>query len=173
MREFETTAVIFQHDTCRLLRQICFRNSMKVLRICCAMMVLGSIILGVSMGTWMGIAVALGFSALCALLILCWVGPRAAKRQAIGLFPDGDSQGAVTTWFEEDGLHTQDADGDISVLPLKRIRWMMRTGGTLMLATNQYGLSAIHMAQLDTASRQSVLDKLKAGCPKIKAITLQ
>lgn len=171
MRLYETTSTVRQDDAC-ILQQYAFilRNLKMMLAMSVVIAVIG-IVFGIASLKQNVAAGALCFGLFAfAAVIMFPIGKLSAKRTAANLYPGGDDEWRMTTWFENDGIHRADDEGEDDVLPLNKLVCAYRAGNVLLLGTHTHSVLPVNLLQLSETDRKSLFENLKTECPKLKMI---
>ncbi len=174
MRLYETTAIVKQNDDC-IPRQYAHREyGKKTMRWLALLLVLIGVIggLGSMKENLLAGLLFMGLMALSALISLP-VGAVMMKKAAAQMHPGGDGEWSCITWFENDGIHRLDDDGDEVVVPLGKLICAYRAGNVLLLCTKTQTVVAINLAQLSETDRKSVFERIKTDCPKLKMVQVK
>ena len=168
MRMHETTTTICQHDVCGLQQYAYLQKSKKVYR--------GVAIFFVLFGLFAGLScIRNDFMVAMGCIAIFWItavsliplGKWSAKRFAVQYFAGGDETWTDTTWFTEGSIHRLDEeDGDIAY-PLKDIIFGCRRGEVLLLCSKMNTVIPVNLEQLSATDCKSVVEMLKAYCPKL------
>lgn len=174
MRQFETTSTVKQHDACILQQYAYLRvaRKMEVIVVLCLLGIGAAVGLSCIAKSLVAGLMFCGFMAAVALISIP-VQRASAKKVAAQLHPDGDGEWAVTTWFEQDGLHDHEADlpEEERVTDIARdIVCAYRAGTVLLLCTKNYTVLPIDLVELSETDRKSVYERLKSDCPKLKML---
>ena len=171
MRLYETTSTVTQNECNIPKRYAHYLQNMKIMR----MMALIFGVLGIVCA-----AAAMQHSLLTAIVCLVAFGGAAAicipvgawssKRVAANFYEDGGDSWTMTTWFDNDGIHRMDEDGDEFAYPLNKLVCAYRAEDVLLLCSGLQTVLPVNLAQLSEADRASVLESIGAGCPKFKWI---
>ena len=171
MRLYETTTTVTQNECNIPKRYAHYLQNMKMMR----MMTLAFGVLGVVFGF-----VSLQHSLLAAVVCVAIFGVAAAvcipggawssKRVAANFYEDGGDSWTMTTWFDEDGIHRMDEDGDEFAYPLNKLVCAYRSEGVLLFCAGLQTVLPVNLAQLSETDRESVLEQINTGCPKLKMV---
>lgn len=174
MRQFETTSTVKQNDAC-IPRQFAHREYGKMaMRWMALILVLIGVIGGLASIGENPLAglLFMGLMALSALISLP-VGAVMLKKAAAQMHPGGDGEWSCVTWFENDGIHRQDEDGEEAIIPLGKLICAYRAGDVLLLCTKTQTVVSINLAQLSETDRKSVFKRIKTDCPKLKMVQVK
>lgn len=171
MRLYETTSTVRQDDAC-ILQQYAFilRNLKMMLAMSVVIAVIGIVFGIVSLKQNVAAGVlCIGLFAFAAVIMFP-IGKLSAKRTAANLYPGGDDEWRMTTWFENDGIHRADDEGEDDVLPLNKLVCAYRAGNVLLLGTNTNSVLPVNLTQISETDRKSLFERLKTECPKLKML---
>lgn len=171
MRLYETTSTVRQNDAAILQQYAFILRNMKVMLVMSVIFVIMGIVFGIVSMKHNAAAGVLCFGLFAfAAAIMFPIGKLSAKRTAANLYPRGDEAWSMTTWFENDGIHRADDEGEDDVFLLSRLVCGYRAGNVLLLGTNTNSVMPVNLAQLSETDRKSLFDRLKTECPKLKMI---
>ena len=174
MRMFETTATVTQNESNIPRRYAHYLQSMKMMRMMAVTIAVIGMILGVASLRYSVPAAVVCIVLFGAAAAICIpVGSRMAKQVAANIYEDGDGVWMMTTWFESDGIHREDEDGDVLSYPLDKLVCCHRAGDVLILCTGVQAVLPVNLTQLSETDRGSVCERIEAGCPQMKMIRLQ
>lgn len=171
MRLYETTSTVRQDDACILQQHALIQRNTK--------MMLAMTVIFAMMGVMFGIVSlehSLNSAALVFVLfsfiaaIMMPVGKLSAKRTAANLYPGGEGEWSMTTWFENDGIHRADDEAEDDVFPLNKLVCAYRAGNVLLLGTSTNSVLPVNLTQISETDRKSLFERLKTECPKLKMI---
>lgn len=171
MRLYETSSTVKQNDACIPQQYAQVSRTMKMMRVMSVVfLVLGVGLCAVSWKQSIPAAilclVMFGFVA----TIMIPVGKASARRVAANLHPGGEGTWQAITWFENDGIHSADEDGEDDVYPLSTLVCAYRADNVLLLCTKGQSVLPINLVQLSETDRKSVIERLKTECPSLKLI---
>ena len=173
MRLYETTAVVQQRDACIPQRHACVQSAMKMMRAMAVILLAIGVVTGVAtlrLHIAAGLLTMLLFGVIA--VIMMPVGRWSARRTAANYYPDGDGQWTSTTWFESDGIHRTDDEGDEDVFPVSRLVCGYRAGNVLLLCAKSGSVLPINLEQLSETDRKSVFERIKTECPAMKMVQI-
>lgn len=171
MRLYETTSTVRQDDTCILQQYSFILRNMKMMLGMSVILAIVGIVFGIAsmkQNVAAGI-LCIGLFAFVAVIMFP-IGKLSAKRTAANMYPGGDGEWSVTTWFENDGIHRADDEGEDDVFPLNKIVCGFRVGNVLLLGMSTHSVVPVNLAQLSETDRKSLFERLKTECPKLKMI---
>lgn len=171
MRLYQTSAAVKQSDACIPQQYAHVDQTMKMLRVMALIfLVIGAVLCVISWKHSVSAAV-LSFMMLgCTTAIMIPVGKASARRVAMNLHPSGDGVWRATTWFENDGIHSADEDGEDDVYPLNTLVCAYRADNVLLLCTKGRSVLPVNLAQLSETDRKSVCERIKTDCPNLKMV---
>lgn len=174
MRQFETTSTIKQSDAC-IPKQFAHRlYAMNVAGLLSAFLIAIGVMIGVGSmqdhpeAGWAFMAIMVLAAAICIPVTSMTV-----KKAAAQMHPTGDGVWTNTTWFENDGIHRTDEDGDEVVFHVNKLVCAYRAGHVLLLCTRTQSLVPVNLAQLTETERKSVFVRIKTECPRLKMVKMK
>lgn len=171
MRLYETTSTVRQGDACILQQYAFILRNMKMMLVMSVIHVLIGVVLGLVSLKHNAAAGALCFGLFAfAAAIMFPIGKLSAKRTAANMYPDGAGEWRMTTWFENDGIHRADDEGEDDVFPLNKLVCAYRAGNVLLLGTNTNSVLPVDLTQISETDRKSLFDRLKTEAPKLKML---
>ena len=171
MRQYETTSFIMQNECNVLKRYAHYLQNMKMMRVMAAAFVVMGLVFGVASfqhSVFASVVCIMMFGFAAAICVP--VGSWSSKRVAANFYEDGNDTWTMTTWFEDDGIHRIDADGDEDAYPLSKLVCAYRSGDVLILCTGMQAAVPVNLAQLNETDRKSVFARINAESPKLKTI---
>ena len=171
MHLYETTSTVRQDDAAILQQYAFILRNMKMMLVMSVILVLIGVVFGFVSLKHNATAGALCFGLFAfAALIMFPIGKLSAKRTAANMYPDGEGEWRMTTWFENDGIHRTDDEGDEDVFPVSRLVCGYRAGNVLLLCAKSGSVLPINLEQLSETDRKSVFDRIKTECPTMKMV---
>lgn len=174
MRLYETTSTVTKNECNIPKRHAHYLQSMKMMRMMAVAFAVIGLVFGVaslqhSVAAAVGCVVMFGLVAGICILVGSW----SSKRVAANFYADVDGMWTMTTWFDNDGIHRTDEDGDEFVYPLKRLACASRAGNVLILCTDMQAVLLVNLIQLNETDRKSVFERIKTECPKLKMVQVK
>lgn len=171
MRLYETTSTVTQNECNIPKRYAHYLQNMKMMRMMAVVFAVMGIVFGIaslqhSVFAAVVCIVMFGMGAAICIPIGSW----SSKRVAANIYEDGDASWMMTTWFDNDGIHRADDEGEDDVFPLEKLVCAYRVGNALLLGTKNHSVLPVNLAQLSETDRKSVFERLKTECPRLKMI---
>lgn len=174
MRLYETTSTVTQNECNIPKRYAHYLQNMKMIRLIAVFLIVFGV--GIAAGTLKhSIAAAVTsvvFFALAAAVCIP-VGSQSSKHVAENYYEDGDGCWTMTTWFDNDGIHRMDEDGDEFAYPLNKLVCAYRAGNVLILCAGLQSVLPVNLMQLNETDRKSVFERIKNECPKLKMVQVK
>lgn len=171
MRLYETTSTVRQDDACILQQHAFIQRNVRMMLIMAVLFVMLGIVSGIACIRQNTAAAVLCFGLFVfAAAIMIPVGKLSAKRMAANMYPDGEGEWRMTTWFENDGIHRADDEGEDDVFPLNKLVCAYRAGNVLLLGTNTNSVLPVNLTQISETDRKSLFEGLKTESPKLKML---
>lgn len=171
MKRFESKAVVAQNDAVTLRRYAHHVYAWSLMR---AIMII-QLLLGLTVGItlyWERPQEAV--TLLCvsvAVILLIAVTARLVIPSAVAQqHPWGGEQLEYISWIEDGCIHRFDDDGDVFVVPLRKLRFAYRNGGMLLLCTLSQAVIPVNLLMLSEVERQDLFVMLKSECPSLTAL---
>ena len=171
MRRYETTSTVMQNECNIPKRYAHYLQNMKMMRMMAVALAAVGVVFGVA-GLRHSVAAAVVCIALfgAAAVVCIPVGAWSARRVAANFYEDGGDSWTMTTWFDAEGIHRVDEDGDEFAYPLNKLVCAYRAGDVLLLCAGLQTVLPVNLAQLSETDRESVLNRINAECPKLKML---
>ena len=99
-------------------------------------------------------------------LLLRAVLPRAIAQK----HPWGTESLQYVSWLEDGCIHRLDDDGDMYVIPLRKLRYAWRTEGLLLFCTMAQAVVPVNLLMLSGDEQQALLMILEKGCPQLRIL---
>ena len=174
MRLYETTSTITQNDANIPKRHAHYLQNMKMMRMTALAFAVIGLVFGVASlqhSIFAAVVCIVMFGLVAAICVP--VGSWSSKRVAANLYEDGDDAWTMTTWFDNEGIHRMDEDGDEFAYPLNKLVCAYRAGNVLILCAGQQTVLPVNLMHLNETDRKSVFERIKTECPKLKMVQVK
>lgn len=174
MRLYETTSTVTQNECNILKRYAHYLQNMKMMRMMAVTfavvgLVFGAVSLQHSAFAAVACIVIFGFASIICIPVGSW----SSKRVAANFYEDGDDAWTMTTWFDNDGIHRRDEDGDEFAYPLNKLVCAYRADNVLILCAGLQTVLPVNLMQLNETDRKSVFERIETECPKLAMVQVK
>ena len=171
MRLYETTTTVTQNESNIPKRYAHYLQNFKMMHMMAVMFAVIGIVFGIALlqrSVFAAVVCIAMFGAAAAICVP--VGSWSSKRVAANFYADGNDSWTMTTWFDNDGIHRMDEDGDEFAYPLNKMVCAYRTANVLILCAGLQTVLPVNLMQLSETDRESVFEQIKTECPNLKMI---
>lgn len=171
MRLYETTSTVTQNECNIPKRYAHYLQNMKMMRMMAVAFAVIGVVFGVASLRHSVFAAVVCIAMFGVVAAICVpIGSWVSKRVACNFYEDGDDTWTMTTWFDNDGIHRMDEDGDEFAYPLNKLVCAYRAGNVLILCAGLQTVLPVNLAQLSETDRKSVFERIKTECPKLRMV---